>query len=214
MPFDSNWRKRLADYTKTEEFVANLKLLEAELRKRLPGQKSEKKYMVSLCGLPGSGKTTIAKELVKIIPAIHVSSTWIFFEKLREYIDEDYYKAYCYEEALGELFASEGYSVVFDDNNRTVKNRAAVFDLGDKYGAISVLVNISVDLETALEREILKGGEPKIRSERLQAMNAFISQMEDPTPEERARVKVLDIDGTAPFADVRKQLESFFEPSA
>lgn len=205
--FDSYWRERLKDYPQSPKYEINLQKLKKEFDKALPKEKLEKKLVFVFMGIPGSGKSAIAQIIRKIHPSVILRADWIFFERLRDQIKDDYYKAYAYQEDLARQYLKEGYSVIMDDNNRTVKNRTEVYKWAREHGAERVLIKIDVDLETAVDRVTLKGGENQTREEKLASLKAFESQMEKPTSEEEKSVKIIRIDGKKALEKIRTQVE-------
>lgn len=205
--FDSLWRERLKSYSQSPKFKENLQRLRREIDRTLPKEKPERKLVFVFIGIPGSGKGAVAQIIRKIHPSVILRSDWIFFEKLKDQIGNDYYKAYAYQEELARSYLREGYSVIMDSNNRTVKNRTEVYKWARECGAEPVLIKIDVNLETAVDRLTIKGGEAKTRKEKLDGLKAFRSQMEEPTPEEEKSVKIIRIDGEKPLKEITVQLE-------
>lgn len=203
--FDDSWRERLDSYKKTEEFRSNIEVLKSELDQDLPPKKPEQKIVFIFTGIPGSGKSTIAEIIAqKLYPSIILKPDWIFFEKLKGQIHDDYYKAYLYQEELAKLYLDEGYSVVMDDNNRTIKNREEVYKLARNNGAEPILINIKVDLNIALKRVTQKGGEKKSEKEKLKNLEMFKNQTKIPTYDESAMI--MEIDGNDSLASIEDQL--------
>lgn len=210
--FDSWWRDRLKDYPLSPKYEKNLHSLKKEIDKTFPEEKPEKRVVFVFMGIPGVGKSAIAQIIKESIhPSVILRSDWIFFEKLKDQIKDDYYKAYVYQEDLAQRYLQEGYSVIMDDNNRTAKNRTEVYKWTQANGATPVLIIIDVDLETAAERVTLKGGETKTREEKIATLKVFQSQIEEPTPEEEKLVKIIRIDGSKPLKEITEQLKRKIE---
>ena len=205
--FDSDWHERLADYTTTPEFADNLTMLKQELDHHIPKDKPVHKKLFTFMGVPGSGKSTIAEIITKVHQAIILRGDWVFFEKLRDQIGEDYYKAYVYIEELAKFYLREGYSVILEGNNRTVRNRYEAYKLAKSFGAEAILINIEVDLETAADRVTLKGKEQRTREDKLQGLKVFQSQMEYPTKMEASEAHIVTINGNQSLEKIRRQLQ-------
>lgn len=205
--FDSWWRERLKDYLQSPEYEINLQRLKQEFDQTLPQEKPKRKIAFVFTGIPGSGKSSLAQIIKKIHPSIILRADWIFFEKLKDQIENDYYKAYVYQEDLARRYLKNSYSVIMDDNNRTVKNRTEVYKWARKCGAESILIKINVDLDTAVDRLALKGGEIETRKEKLVGLKDFASQIEEPTPEEEKSVKIIRIDGRKPLEEIKLHLK-------
>jgi len=207
--FDSNWRKRLKDYPQSLEYQKNLNLLKEEIDKTLPKTKPKKKLVFVFMGIPGSGKSTIAQIIKESIhPSVILHSDWIFFEKLKNQIEDDYYKAYVYQEELARQYLKDDYSVIMDENNRTVKNRSEIYKWAKQYGAQPILVKIDVYLRKAAERLTLKGKEIKTKVEIIEGLKTFASQTEEPTI--REGVKIIKINGNKKISEIIKQLKKDF----
>jgi len=205
--FDDNWRERLRDYQQTKEYKENFQRLKGEINETLPKEKPEKKLLFVFMGIPGSGKSTIAQIIKESIhPSVTLRSDWIFFQKLKDQMGNDYYKAYAYQEGLAKRYLSEGYSVIMDDNNRTVKNRNEVYKWAIANGATPILIKIDVDLEIAAGRVTLKGKETKTKEEILEDLKEPQSQIEKPTKEETKLVKIIKIDGNKSINEIKIKL--------
>jgi predicted kinase len=202
--FDSWWRERLKDYSQSPEYKSNFLLLKKEIDQILPSKKPEKKIVFVFMGRPGSGKSALAQIVNEFHPSVILRSDWIFFEKLKDQIEDDYYKAYFYQEALARHCLEEGYSVIMDDNNRTVKNRTEVYQWAREKGAEPILIVIEVDPKIATERVTLKGKEIKTKEEILTGLRTFASQMEAPNQTEK--IKVIRVDGNLSLEKIKPRL--------
>lgn len=78
--FDNFWEQRLKDYPKTDEFKTIYSEMLNELP--LPERKLKTPIVVSMIGIPGTGKSTFSKLLQEVIPAIHLRSDVIGLFKL------------------------------------------------------------------------------------------------------------------------------------
>jgi predicted kinase len=205
--FDSNWRERLNNYRLTPEFRKNFKLLKEELDKSLPKEKPERKLVFVFKGIPGSGKTTIAKIIKEnLYPSVILQSDWIFFEKLRKQIGNDYYKAYVYQEELAKNYLQDGYSVIMDDNSQTVKNRQEIYKIAKLNGAKPILININVDLKRAANRVTLKGKENKTEKEIIESLKIFKKRTE--VISEKEKVNIMEINGNKTLSEIAQTLKS------
>ena len=109
-----------------------------------------------LCGLPGAGKTTYCKMMVKNHKKlIHISRDEIRFDLLKE--GEDYFS---HEREVTKLFwekinnaLEKGYSVLADQTSLTVKSRLWLMNHIDIVDTKFVCVTINENnLKLALER--------------------------------------------------------------
>ena len=113
-------------------------------------------FLVALCGLPASGKTTFAKELVKELSKDQVvkivsTDTWR---------DESYYSEFRPEnehvvrkKALEETesFLLDGFSIIHDDTNYYSSMRHELYDLANENDCVFLVVHIATPLDIALE---------------------------------------------------------------
>ncbi len=208
--FDDFWRERLKAYAQSPEFTHNLTKLKNIFWPTLPQQKPPLRLVVIFCGVPGSGKTTLAKFIAKLHPSIILRADMIYFRWLRHSIKDDYYKAYVYQEALAKFYLQQGYSVILDSNNRTTKNRQAVYQLAQTFNAQPIVIRIKVPPEIAAGRVILKGREKQSFSEKLTGILHFQSQIEEITNKEKRIAQVIEIDGQLPLRNIKHQLKEEF----
>ncbi len=204
--FDIHWQKRLKNYPQSPEFKKNLLLLKKEIDQRLPQQKPIPKIIFLFMGIPGAGKSTLAKIISRLYPSVILSSDWIFFQKLKKQIKDDYYKAYVYMERLMEIYTQDGHSIIIDGNNRIASIRRKTYKWAKKHNAYPVLIKIKAMPEDTVGRVTLKGGERQTRKEKLKGLRAFQSQMEQPSLQEEKEVKIININGLQPIAKIKKQL--------
>jgi predicted kinase len=191
--FDNFWEERLRDYPKTDEFGHIYQEILRELP--LPERKLQVPVVISLIGIPGTGKSTFAEALQEeFVPAVHLRSDVIAFTKLPQGPDYDYYKAYVIKHALARHYLGEGYSVIMDDNNRTKYNRERVYRMARQYGARNLLFFLQLPMEEAIkratQRDLSEGRRTKFHQTRKKLL-FFQEQIEEPTPEEIAEWDVL-----------------------
>ena len=197
--FDNFWEQRLKDYSKTEEFKAIYNEVLEELP--LPGRKLKTPVVVSLIGIPGTGKSTFSKLLQEFIPAVHLRSDTIGLFKLPKGPEFDYYKAYVIKHALARYYLSRGFSVIMDDNNRTKYNRERVYKMAQSYGAKNILFFLHLPLEEALKRSQTRDAQEGRIAEfhqKKESLLNFQRQIENPTREELDKwsLTYIDIDAS------------------
>lgn len=207
--FDNFWEERLKNYPKTSEFKKIYNEILDEIP--LPEKKLETPIVISMIGIPGTGKTTFSKLLREFIPVVHLRSDTIAFIKLPKGPDFDYYKTYVIKHALARHYLSQDFSVIMDDNNRTKYNRERVYKMAKHYGAKNILFFLHLPLKDALRRAKKRDSEEGRISEFHQTKNAlltFQNQIENPTSEEIAKwdILYLDIDMKRSISELRKDL--------
>lgn len=208
--FDNFWEQRLKDYPQTDEFKRIYQEMLEELPQ--PERKLKTPIVVSMVGIPGTGKSEFSKLLQEFIPAVHLRSDVIGLFKLPQGPNLDYCKAYVIKHALAVHYLSLGHSVIMDDNNRTVYNRERVYQMAKQYGAKNILFFLHLPLEQAFKRAQKRDHEERRFQDYHQARDTllrFQSQIEIPTAEEIAKWNLLyrDIDAGKSIEDLRVDLK-------
>lgn len=167
--------------------------------------------IVVFVGVPGSGKTTFARQLAAKLSAVILSSDsmrlsmWQSLEAIQaSHVDQQERKAAnlltfgAMNYAARQVVAS-GNSVVYDANANSVAERNEKHDIARDYNALSVVVRIQVPRELSIQR--LQERTPTHDSRQFSAEKAtgvvdkFQSEIEEPHEDEH----VIAIDGTMPF---------------
>lgn len=211
--FDNFWRERLKEYSKSGEFQRLFEELKGELK--TPERKLPRLVVVSLIGIPGSGKSTFSTLLQEFIPALHLRSDVIGLIRLPKGPDYDYYKAYVIQEALAHYYLARKYSVIMDDNNRTLYNREQAYRLAQNYDAHNLLFRLSLPFELAVtrtqSRDLGEGRETIIPPREQVANNLlmFQAQIEEPEPEELKKFDVFyrEVDTSKSLDEIREILQ-------
>jgi len=110
--------------------------------------------IIYLYGLPGSGKSFLARSLVEVISAAHVSADRLrgeLFARPRYDTQEEAIINHLMSYIAGE-FLRTGVSVVFDTNAARFSQRRQIRDLARKHKADHLLVWLQIDHETAYGR--------------------------------------------------------------
>lgn len=209
--FDNFWEERLKNYPKTNEFKKIYNEMLKELP--LPDRKLRTPIVVSMVGIPGTGKSTFSKLLQEFIPAIHLRSDVIGLFKLPRKPKLDYYKAYVIKHALARHYLSEGFSIIMDDNNRTEYNRERVYRMAKQYRAKNILFFLHLPLKEALKRAYKRDMEEGRIAKFYQTKEAllrFQAEIENPTSEEIGKWKIFyaDIDTSKSVEELRGDLKS------
>ena len=209
--FDNFWRDRLKEYPQTEEFQRLFDELKGELK--VPQRRLSRPVVVSLIGIPGSGKSTFSTILQEFIPACHLRSDTIGLHRLPKGADYDYYKAYVIQEALARHYLTQGYSVIMDDNNRTKYNREQTYKLAQSYNALNLLFRLDSPFNLALERTQTRdreeGREIHSDSQMVNILLMFQKQIEEPDLVELERFQVFykKIDIGKSLSQIRAELK-------
>lgn len=104
--------------------------------------------LVVLCGIPGSGKTTFARELARNSGA----SLYCFDERPKAFSPtfSDFVRAQMWKEIADDL--RNGYDVICDDANTLLRWRAGILAATEGTASERVLVTMDVPLDVCLER--------------------------------------------------------------
>lgn len=167
--------------------------------------------LVLFVDVPGSGKTTFAKNLAQKTGAIVLASDsiriwmWGSLEaKLAAHNDPQARRAnnrltfgalnYATNQAL-----MAGHSVIYDCNANHVAERQEKYDIAADHGALAVVVRLKVPYEVALQRiqERAESHDARqfIGDKARQVLEQFAAELEEPGADEF----VITIDGEAPF---------------
>lgn len=117
-----------------------------------------------LTGLPGSGKSTKAEELVKQSPdAIRVNKdslrNMLYFlpknwgpggKNFRSHMES---LVFGVEQVIAEYFLNEGFDVIVDDTNLSPRYITPFHDIAEKLGAEFEIITLDADVETCIERD-------------------------------------------------------------
>ncbi|WP_160665610.1 AAA family ATPase [Pseudarthrobacter sp. ATCC 49987] len=149
-----------------------------------------------LCGLPGAGKTTVARQLEAGLPAVRFSlDEWMLrlYPELH-FASADYgelaesCKLLIWDTALQVLQA--GTDVVLDWNQWNSGRRAVWAAKAEAAGAAVVLHYVRTPLEAAIERAVSRAGRGEAGSHRLgeDDVRHLAGIFEEPEPSEGLRI--------------------------
>lgn len=113
-----------------------------------------KPLLILLYGMPGSGKTFVARQLCEDIAAAHIQGDRIraeLFENPTYSREENHIVASLMTYMAGE-FLKSGISVIFDTNAMRLSQRRALRNVAIKIGAEPILLWLQIDAESAYNR--------------------------------------------------------------
>lgn len=110
--------------------------------------------VIYMYGLPGSGKSFIARQLSESLGLAHVSSDRIRYELFEEprHDKTEHQLVTNLMNFMTEQFLTAGVSVVYDASVSRLADRRALRDITRRFGAKELMVWIQVDAETAFNR--------------------------------------------------------------
>ncbi len=123
-------------------------------------------WAIWLTGLPGSGKSTIAKALVKKlgkkkkIQILRMDEFRKFLTPKPKYTEEEREVAYRAMVLMGYYLVQNGINVIFDATAHRQKYRDFARDLIENFYE----VHVKCDLKTAMHRESKRKGHPAVRN--------------------------------------------------
>lgn len=140
-----------------------------------------------LCGIPFSGKTTLAKELEKRLGFARIDLDEVKFELLGQNVKDEDIKESQWNKIYLEMYQKieealkEGKTVVHDTGNFTRNERGMVKNIADKLGVESITIFVYIPIPEARKR-ILGNRETNHRFDVTDKdFESTVNEMEPPT---------------------------------
>jgi predicted kinase len=110
--------------------------------------------IVYMYGLPGSGKSFVARQLSEVLGLTHISSDRLRFELFEDalYDKTEHLVLTNLMNYMTELFIDAGNSVVYDLSTSRISDRKALRALAKRKGAKELMVWVQIDADTAYAR--------------------------------------------------------------
>ncbi|MEM4271978.1 MAG: AAA family ATPase [Candidatus Bilamarchaeaceae archaeon] len=123
--------------------------------------------LIIVCGLPGTGKSTLAQALAAKLGAEHISSDIIRRKMLEErtYSEQEKYRVYERMVQEAEALLREGKSVVADATFYRRRTREQMLEAARRAGKKALIVECVLDEETVEERMEMRKGARRGESE-------------------------------------------------
>jgi len=166
-----------------------------------------------LCGLPFSGKTTLAKAL-----AVHTGATVVGFDttwaEMSEKLDSQMDKGDVWRAVRKVAFKKirdslkEKISVVYDEINVRYEHREELRSIASECGALSVIVYLNIPLDILLKREKVNKHSQERHEVRTENFEEALDQFEKPLSKEHVIVfdGLTDVDRWLADLSVRLEL--------
>lgn len=121
---------------------------------RFPVGSTERPYLVVLSGLPGTGKSHFANELVKRMPLVVVGSDRSRKALISKpkYTRGEHARVFAACHLLIEDLLSEGYGVIFDATNLTERFRQPLYEMAERTGAGLLIIWFTASREVVRRR--------------------------------------------------------------
>ena len=119
-------------------------------------QPAAEPFFIAVSGLPGTGKSHLCRELVKILPALLIESDAVrkmLFNSPTYSFEESSYLFRLIHELIEKLL-SKGISVILDATNLTERNREYLYDIADRLKVKLILVKVTAPSALARQRLI------------------------------------------------------------
>jgi predicted kinase len=115
---------------------------------------TERPYLVVLSGLPGTGKSHFANELVKRMPLVVVGSDRSRKALISKpkYTRGEHARVFAACHLLIEDLLSEGYGVIFDATNLTERFRQPLYEMAERTGAGLLIIWFTASREVVRRR--------------------------------------------------------------
>ena len=133
---------------------ADLELLRAAYAPQLSPETSTSPSLVILCGLPGTGKSYFARELIRRAPFV-----WLNSDRTRKllvdrpsYSRREHRRVFSAMHVLTKGYLRDGYSVVFDATNLNENVRRPLYDSADEAGVAPLIIRFTASSELVRRR--------------------------------------------------------------
>lgn len=130
----------------------------ARIEGKLPQEKAARPFVVATIGLPGSGRTTVARKIAEALPRavlVQANSARYLLKEAALPWGENVRQVL---KIVAKDLLSKSYGVVFDGNAADEEDRKNIQDIASQSGAKVFYVRINVDPSVVKEREETKYG--------------------------------------------------------
>ena len=177
--------------TRRSRADGDVRILESALGSLPPA--NARPALVLLSGLPGSGKSYLAREICRGYPIAHVESDVLRKELFARpvYTPRESTRLFAAIHALVGDLLDRGLSVLFDATNLKEAHRRPLYDIAKRRGARLVIVRVEVPDSVARQRLEAKrrGGDPGNHSDADVDIYEAMRRAEEPIGREHIRVE-------------------------
>lgn len=119
-----------------------------------PPASATRPALVMMSGLPGTGKSYLARLLAARLPVVIVETDWVRKSIYAHptYSAKESFVVYQLAYRLIEAILAEGQRVIFDATNMRERSRRVVYDIAEKVGAVLVIVHVVAPPSLVRER--------------------------------------------------------------
>lgn len=143
-----------------------------------------------LCGIPFSGKSTLAQKIVSMLGFVRIDLDEIKFEIFGENITDDQIDQSGWDKVYQEIYRKikqdliNGETVIYDTGNFTKHERELAKKIADDLGLVSITIYVDIPQEVARQR-LLQNRQTKVRFDVSDTdFEGTIKEMEIPSPDE------------------------------
>ena len=133
---------------------ADLERLRSAYAEELPKTTGASPSLVILCGLPGTGKSHFARELIRRAPFVWLNSdrTRKLLVNTPSYSRREHRRVFSAMHVLTRAYLRDGYSVVFDATNLNENVRRPLYASASEAGVEPLIIRFTAPSELVLRR--------------------------------------------------------------
>lgn len=170
---------------------------------QVPSQNKRKGKIIIFVGLPASGKSTRARELMEDGNVMRVNRDEIRAMLFKKWKGKKEHVVTQIEKASIRSAIADGYDIIVDDTNLNPSTRASWENLALELGVSVVEESFETPIDTCVLRDSLRTGKAHVGRAIIENMALRYNLLPKPAPEQK--VVIFDIDGTLADSDERAE---------